>query len=237
MNQLNKYPKPWFSYKGAYERDTPFYYNNADFDWVDQLESNYFNDIKPEIEAFMQAKGRSLDPYFNVDLVGDDHSWKIGGFYFWGNKIEENSTYIPKLEKILTGIPGFVSCGISVLNPKTDIKAHNGDTDASVRVHLGLKIPAELPVCGLEVGNTQKSWEEGKVLIFNDAQKHRAWNHSDEIRYILIIDINRPEYLDQQSEVCANSLSLIKLQQLEYKFPIVKKLPNFIRGIIRHILK
>ena len=237
MNQFKKYSSPWFSYKGTYNRKTPFYYSNKDFDWAEKLESAYFNDIKPEIEAFMKAKGHALDPYFNVDLVGNKSSWKIGGFYFWGNKIEDHYKYIPKLEKLLTNIPGFVSAGISFLEPKTDIKVHNGDTDASVRAHLGLKIPAELPTCGIEVGDEQRGWEEGKVIIFNDAQKHRAWNHSDKTRYVLIIDIIKPEYLKQSKAICANAMSLIKLQQLEYQFALVRNSPGPIKGIFRFFCK
>ncbi len=237
MSQIKKYPKPWFSYKGLYNRDTPFFYKNEDFDWVKTIEDNYFKDIKPEIEAFMKAKGKSLDPYFNVDLVGNNNSWKIGGFYFWNNKIEDNYKFIPKLENILTSIPGFVSAGISYLEPNTDIKVHNGDTDASVRVHLGLKIPAPLPTCGLEVGKEQRGWEEGKILIFNDAQLHRAWNHSNETRYVMIIDIIRPEYLSQTKSICANALSLIKLQQLEYRFSFIRNSPGFIKGGFRYLCK
>jgi ornithine lipid ester-linked acyl 2-hydroxylase len=230
------YKTPWFSFNGKYQRNTPLYYNNNDFEWAQTIEDN-FSKIKPEIEAFLKSQGQSFDPYFNTDLVGNNHSWKIGGFYFWGKKIEDNCKYIPKLEKILTAIPGFVSAGISVMEPHTDIKIHHGDTDASVRAHLGLSIPEKLPICGMEVGNIQKSWENGKIFIFCDAQLHRAWNHSNKTRYILIIDIIKPEFLSIQKSVCANALSLIFLQQLEYKYPFIKKTPGFLRGLIRIVLK
>jgi hypothetical protein len=98
-------------------------------------------------------------------------------------------------------------------------------------------VPAPLPVCGFEVGGIQKDWIEGKPLLFSDAQPHKAWNKSKEKRYVLMFDIIKPEYLNQKNDICANALSLIALQQLEYKYPIVRILPNFVRGIIRKKLK
>ncbi|MCB0401873.1 MAG: aspartyl/asparaginyl beta-hydroxylase domain-containing protein [Flavobacteriales bacterium] len=234
--QPHTQPYPWFSYHGPYHGDSPFYYNEQDYDWVKTIEDN-FETIRHELFAFLENRKSTIDPYFNVDLVGGENYWKVGTFYFWGKRNDENCDQVPELEKILTSIPGFVSAGLSILEGNTSIKAHQGDTDASIRGHLGLKIPAELPDSGFEVGNIQKSWKEGKVFLFSDAQDHRAWNNSSEKRYILIFDIIRPEFLDQQEDICKNAHSLIALQQLEYKMPIVKKLPGKFRGLIRRRLK
>jgi len=233
-NKKETYSFPWFSYHGKYTRNTPSYYNTIDFEWTKTIEQNY-PQIKQEIEQFIKTK--DLDPYFNVDLVKGQNKWLIGGFYFWGERFSENCEHVPTLEKILTNIPGFVSAGLSILEPNTSIEAHNGDTDASIRGHLPFEIPAQLPDCGFEVCGVQKSWEEGKLLLFNDAQLHKAWNHTNKRRYLLIFDIIKPEYLNQQDDICKNAQSLIELQRLEYKFPLVKKLPGKVRGIIRRRLK
>lgn len=237
MNSGNQTQKPWYSYKGGeYEDGQPFFYTSATVAWAKKLEDNY-PVIKSEIENLMQSRGTSLEAYFNSNLVDVKKSWKVGEFYFWGKKNDELCKYIPELSKILTSIPGFMTAGISVLEPNTDIKGHYGDTNTTLRAHLGLKIPTKYPECGIQVGNEQMGWEEGKVLLFCDANYHRAWNHSSSIRYVLIVDVVKDQFKDQQKNICTNVLSLIALQKLEYKYPFIVKLPGFMRGGIRALLK
>ena len=35
-------------------------------------------------------------------------------------------------------------------------------------------------------------WQEGKVLIFDDAYEHEAWNHTDKTRVVLFVDFVKP---------------------------------------------
>ncbi len=35
-------------------------------------------------------------------------------------------------------------------------------------------------------------WHEGKVLIFDDAYEHEAWNHTDKTRVVLFVDFVKP---------------------------------------------
>ena len=229
--------KPWYSYKGGiYKGSSPYFYDPEKIDWVKKIEDNY-PIVKKEIEQFMQSQGASLQPYFNSDLVNTKQSWKFGEFYFWSIRNDEYCKQIPEFDKILSSIPGFVTAGISVLAAHTDIKAHYGDTNTSIRGHLGLNIPAGYPMCGIQVGNEEKGWEEGKMLLFCDAHLHRAWNHSDTIRYVLIIDVLQKHFVSQKKNICSNVLSLIGLQKLEYKFPVIRKLPGFMRGVIRVMQK
>ncbi len=229
--------KAWYSYKGGiYSGSSPCFFDEKKISWVKKLEENY-PVIKEEIENFMRSQGASLLPYFNSDLVNTKQSWKFGEFYFWSKKNEDYCKQIPKFDALLNSIPGFVTAGISVLSPNTDIKAHYGDTNTTIRGHLGLSIPAGFPTCGIQVGKEEKGWEEGKVLLFCDAHLHRAWNHSNTIRYVLIIDVLQEQFVSEKKNICANVLSLIALQKLEYKLPVVRKLPGFMRGVIRNILK
>jgi aspartyl/asparaginyl beta-hydroxylase (cupin superfamily) len=229
--------KHWYSYKGGiYDEGAPYFSYSETIPWAKKLEDNY-PVIKSEIENFMQSQGASLKPYFNSDLVDVKRSWKVGEFYFWSKKQEDNCKYIPELNKILTSIPGFMSAGVSVLEANTDIKGHYGDTNTTLRVHLGLRIPSPYPECGIQVGNEESGWEEGKVLIFCDANFHRAWNHSNSTRYVMIIDVIKDQFIADKRNICANILSLIALQKLEYKWPFVITLPWFIRGAIRVMLK
>jgi len=56
--------------------------------------------------------------------------------------------------------------------------------------HLPLIVP---PNCRLRVGNTTRTVEAGKVMIFDDSIEHEAWNDSDAPRAILLFEIWRPE--------------------------------------------
>ncbi|MDQ3047169.1 MAG: aspartyl/asparaginyl beta-hydroxylase domain-containing protein [Bacteroidota bacterium] len=228
--------RSWYSYKGGEYEEKPYFHTSETVIWAKKLEEN-FSAIKEELENLMRTKGASLDPYFNHNLVDLKKSWKVGEFYFWGKRNDELCSLVPTLDRILTSIPGFMTAGISVLEPQTDIKGHYGDTNTTLRGHLGLKIPAPYPTCGIQAGKEERGWEEGKVLLFCDANYHRAWNHSDSVRYVLIVDVIKEEFKDQKKDICANVLSLIALQKLEYKYLFVVKLPGPLRGIIRHLLK
>ena len=35
-------------------------------------------------------------------------------------------------------------------------------------------------------------WREGKILIFDDAFEHEAWNHTDQTRVVLFVDFVKP---------------------------------------------
>lgn len=229
--------KAWYSYKGGlYKGCEPYFFDPATVDWVRRVEKNY-GMIKAEMEQFMQTQGDTLQPYFNSELVSVKQSWKFGELYFWGTRNDAYCKLVPKTDQLLRSIPGFVTAGISVLAPHTDIHEHYGDTNTSIRGHLGLRIPAPHPVCGLRVGDQSRGWQEGKMLLFCDAYLHAAWNHSDEKRYVLIIDVLQPQFINDKKNICANVLSLLALQKLERKRPFVKRLPGAIRGVIRNILK
>ena len=51
------------------------------------------------------------------------------------------------------------------------------------------------------MGGETREWEEGKLLIFDDAIEHEAWNHGSSERVILIFDVWHPD-LDED-ERCA----------------------------------
>ena len=103
--------------------------------------------------------------------------------------------------------PGCHLFHSSRLEPHTQIKEHHGETNAIMRCHFGIEIPAGLPDCGMKVANEEREWQEGKWLFFNDAQHHTAWNNSDKRRILLIIDVIRPEFLSRKNYICARVLA------------------------------
>jgi aspartate beta-hydroxylase len=56
-------------------------------------------------------------------------------------------------------------------------------------VHLPLIVPDG---CGFRVGGEIREWRVGKAILFDDTIEHEAWNNSDAIRAVLIVDVWNP---------------------------------------------
>jgi aspartyl/asparaginyl beta-hydroxylase (cupin superfamily) len=73
----------------------------------------------------------------------------------------------------------------------THIAPHRGPTNLRLRCHLAISAPAG--DCAIRVGDETRRWHEGKCLVFDDFLVHEAWNHTDEDRVVLIVDLWHPE--------------------------------------------
>ncbi len=117
----------------------------------------------------------------------------------------------PRLAQILAQIDGVTSVCFSLLEPHSHILPHTGETNGYFRAHLGISIPGELPECGFRVKEEARAWQEGKLLVFLDAFRHEAFNNTDKKRYLLVLDIVRPEFVSQYKYMCITSLSMLSL--------------------------
>lgn len=88
----------------------------------------------------------------------------------------------------------------SVLQPGTTVTPHCGPTNARLRYHLGLEIPAGT---FLEVGGERRAWREGQCLRFDDSFSHSACNPSKQPRTVLIVDLWHPELSSLEREALA----------------------------------
>ena len=48
------------------------------------------------------------------------------------------------------------------------------------------------PDCALEVGGVEHAWTEGHCVTFDDTFLHAAWNRSDRLRVVMILDTWHP---------------------------------------------
>ena len=86
--------------------------------------------------------------------------------------------------------PGYAPTVLfSILSPKTHIPPHSSVTNARLVVHLPLIAPEN---CRFRVGNETRDWHYGKAWVFDDTIEHEAWNDSDHLRVIMMIDIWNP---------------------------------------------
>lgn len=213
----------WFGVYGKpYKGTEPAFFDAAGFSWQHVITDNC-PEICKEL-SWLTAHPEELTPYFDQNLQFPPKNWKTISFCVWGMRIHENMERFPTISRLLSEIPGLVSCSFSLLEPHSRIKPHYGETNGVFRVHLGVKVPAGLPACGFKVKGESRPWQEGEVLVFLDANMHEAFNDSDEKRYILIMDIVRPEFMERKNYICVKVLSVLTLYWLEAHTRLLSRL-------------
>lgn len=120
-----------------------------------------------------------------------DKDWKNWMLFLHGEKFTDNCSVCPGITKILEeDIPGVQTALLSILHPNTQIKPHTGERNGMLRLHLPIIIPSGNQ-CGLKVGNKVLNWANEDAIVFDHSVKHSAWNNSNEVRVILIVDFSR----------------------------------------------
>ncbi|XP_054548218.1 aspartyl/asparaginyl beta-hydroxylase isoform X12 [Talpa occidentalis] len=165
---------------------------------VKSLERNW-KLIRDEGLAVMdKAQGLFLPEDENLREKGD---WSQFTLWQQGRKNENACKRAPKTCSLLDKFPETTGCRrgqikYSVMHPGTHVWPHTGPTNCRLRMHLGLVIPKE--GCKIRCANETKTWEEGKVLIFDDSFEHEVWQEATSFRLIFIVDVWHPELTPQQ---------------------------------------
>ncbi|XP_032738515.1 aspartyl/asparaginyl beta-hydroxylase isoform X4 [Lontra canadensis] len=165
---------------------------------VKSLERNW-KLIRDEGLAVMdKAKGLFLPEDENLREKGD---WSQFTLWQQGRKNENACKGAPKTCSLLDKFPETTGCRrgqikYSVMHPGTHVWPHTGPTNCRLRMHLGLVIPKK--GCKIRCANETKTWEEGKVLIFDDSFEHEVWQDAASFRLIFIVDVWHPELTPQQ---------------------------------------
>jgi aspartyl/asparaginyl beta-hydroxylase (cupin superfamily) len=185
-------------YEGDYD---PVFFDKSDFPWAADLEKSY-----PEIMECLAPIFENDSNYFleNPDshLQAQRNTWRIRPFYANGIKIKKSLKKYPYLAQKLEGIPNLISACISMLEPGTKILPHNGNTNAIMRIHYPLKIPGQYPECGMWIEGHEISWKEGELSMFCNMKIHHVQNLTPYRRYILLMDVIRPEFVHLKKKVC-----------------------------------
>lgn len=191
-----------------YHEKDPVFFNTNDYLWTKKLRDN--TDKIIEVLAPILSDdyvGLADNPETTIQLK--PRLWKGYQFYFNGFKIKKNLAPYPFIEKLLSEIPYLISAQISVLKPGAQILPHTGNTNGIMRYHLGLKIPAFYPECGMTVDRYNVSWQKGHDMMFCDMKIHSVQNLSNKSRYILLIDVIRPEFYVIANLICVHSTARI----------------------------
>ncbi|XP_074674556.1 aspartyl/asparaginyl beta-hydroxylase isoform X5 [Strix aluco] len=165
---------------------------------VKSLEKNW-KLIRDEGLAVMDKKRSLFLPEDeNLREKGD---WSQFTLWQQGRKNENACKSVPKTCTLLERFPEATGCRrgqikYSIMHPGTHVWPHTGPTNCRLRMHLGLVIPKE--GCRIRCAQENRTWEEGKVLIFDDSFEHEVWQDAENYRLIFIVDVWHPELTAQQ---------------------------------------
>ena len=192
------------------------FFHREDFEWAPQVEAA-FPSILEELHDLLAAD-TGFEPYVQTS-AGEpkgqfealDRKLDWGAYFLWKNgiRIDAHADRCPHTEAAVASAPQITVpkrapvIFFSALKPGTTIPPHNGATNARLTVHLPLIIPAD---CGLRVGEETHTWEPGKLVIFDDTIRHEAWNHSKQLRVVLIFDVWHPLLTPLEREMVAHTI-------------------------------
>ncbi|XP_029447228.1 aspartyl/asparaginyl beta-hydroxylase isoform X2 [Rhinatrema bivittatum] len=162
-------------------------------DLVKSLERNWKLVRDEGLAVMNKAKNLFIPEDENLREKGD---WSQYTLWQQGRKNENACNAAPKTCALLEKFPESTGCKrgqikYSVMHPGTHVWPHTGPTNCRLRMHLGLVIPKK--GCQIRCANDTRSWDEGKVLIFDDSFEHEVWQDADSYRLIFIVDVWHPE--------------------------------------------
>ena len=212
------YPDPRQSCKFFYVpglRATP-YYERELFPWQTELE-RHTGTIRAELRGVLEDPV-GVEPFLGTNdparlqehklLAGTrgEAQWNSFFFHRHGEVFERNARRCPRTTEILESLPLVHIRGhapevlFSILTPGSHILKHHGVTNTRLVTHLPLIIPED---CAISVGGVEHAWQEGRCVTFDDTFEHEAWNRSNKVRAVMILDAWHPDLSEAEREAVA----------------------------------
>jgi aspartyl/asparaginyl beta-hydroxylase (cupin superfamily) len=185
-----------------------------------QYEESYFSQEQyyPELNIITQNYDNIYKEF--IDFHKKDptiwHDWidnklSVVPIYFYGKWSRLAKVYFPKLYSLFEPIKDKVTINYSCLKPQSHIPPHQGWGNLAnhvLRCHFGMQVPIN---CGCICNHYVMMHKTREWLVFDDAKMHSSFNYSDEHRYILIVDMKRPDALGIGDCKLAYSTDLYKM--------------------------
>jgi len=201
-----------FHYPGLPEVE---FHDRSLFPGLDALEAAT-GAIREEFEALIAAEAAEMVPYVQYPERVPVRQWKeLNNNRKWtaihllkdGRPVEANARHCPRTIEAVSKmdqpqVPGASPVAMfSLLAPHTKIPAHTGVANTRLVCHLPLIVP---PKCGFRVGETRREWKVGEAFVFDDTIENEAWNDSDELRVVLILDVWPPALAPRERRAVAS---------------------------------
>ena len=164
------------------------WYNTENYPFIAKLEAGYEN-IKSELMYNMKNRLHLF--------TGETENLHVGGEWTElrlkssGYGFTEHAKYFEKTMKCIRDCgQEFTSIKFSAIKAGTHIRTHTGPSNERLRLHLTLIHDGGARI---RVGKEWHTWEEGKVIMFDDSWEHEVIHTGHNIRVVLIMDIWHPE--------------------------------------------
>jgi len=172
----------------------PYVYDSAAFPWAAPIERDW-RAIRDELDRVLVRKAdlpNVQDITTDAATISHETGWKIFPLTAYGIRSQPNIELCPLTWRAVQRIPGLRTAMFSILDPGKRIPPHRGPYNGVLRLHLGLLVPEPHERLGIRIGPEHRHWQEGRVLIFDDAYEHEAWNDSAQVRVVLFVDFEKP---------------------------------------------
>ncbi|MGN6728839.1 MAG: aspartyl/asparaginyl beta-hydroxylase domain-containing protein [Rhodanobacteraceae bacterium] len=182
------------------------YFERELFPWHAELET-HTDTIREELRGVL-ADPQGVEPFLGTNdqeileqqkaLRGERGAPQWNAFFFHrhGEVFEQNARRCPRTTDVLSSLPlvhireHAPEVLFSVLTPGSHILPHHGVTNTRLVTHLPLIVPED---CAIRVGGQDHVWQEGRCVTFDDTFEHEAWNRSDKLRAVMLLDSWHPD--------------------------------------------
>ncbi|WP_266157676.1 aspartyl/asparaginyl beta-hydroxylase domain-containing protein [Dyella silvatica] len=126
--------------------------------------------------------------------ANDGRDWRMFLLKVYGVDVQQNMAVCPELAKLVSSIPDVLSATLSFLAPHKHIPRHRGPFKGVLRFQLGLSVPLAAdgrPAAILALNDHEHLIGDGECLLWDDTYPHEVWNHSDQVRIALLLDVRR----------------------------------------------
>jgi aspartate beta-hydroxylase len=126
--------------------------------------------------------------------ANDGKDWRLFILKVYGAEVDGNMAACPTLAEVVTSSPDVLSASLSFLAPRKHIPRHRGPFRGVLRFQLGLSVPVDTegrPAAVLSLNDDEHRIGDGQHLLWDDTYPHEVWNHSDEMRVALLLDVRR----------------------------------------------
>lgn len=207
----------------------------VDIEHFEQLASleEHWQDIAEEAQAlydkgfFSQTTDKANKSFYDIGFrTFYKYGWSKFYCTWYGKDLNSALEYCPKTMALLKNIPSVNGALFTLLPPRSKLTRHLDPVACSFRYHLGLNTPNS-DDCFINVDGNSKSWRNGEAFIFDETYLHFVENNTDQMRLILMCDIERPMGMFGR---IFNSAYKLLIRQL-----LVPNLPNDPSGFVNKL--
>jgi beta-hydroxylase len=139
-------------------------------------------------DGYIRAAEKNADAGFRTFFRT---GWKRFYVKWYEDALPSARALCPQTTELVASIPSVNAAMFTLLPPGARLGAHRDPFAASLRYHLGLKTPNSED-CFIAVDGEPYYWRDGEAVMFDETYVHTAENRTEDMRLILLCDIERP---------------------------------------------